>query len=177
MVVWRITWCSWSSMWSVKNFARSCTKEGWTKIRSPIKCSVLTTITRMLVRYICVKRSSECYDKVCLIYFKKRRPLFSYGVFSLKQQIWSQGDSGGPFIRPTASDTYVQTGVVSFGIGCAFINTPGVYTKVASYNEWISRTTESNDICFCWVKTTDFWISKAIVKYQVLQGLLISIVH
>ncbi|KAK2577966.1 hypothetical protein KPH14_012266 [Odynerus spinipes] len=43
-----------------------------------------------------------------------------------------QGDSGGPFaIRGKLA------GVVSWGLGCATPNTPGVYTEVASYRDWI----------------------------------------
>lgn len=50
-----------------------------------------------------------------------------------------QGDSGGP-IACQISDTdnrYQLTGVVSWGIGCAQKNLPGVYTKVAMLVDWI----------------------------------------
>lgn len=45
-----------------------------------------------------------------------------------------QGDSGGPMV-------YGKTlhGVVSFGIGCARPNYPGVYSKVAAYRPWIDE--------------------------------------
>lgn len=45
-----------------------------------------------------------------------------------------QGDSGGPMV-------FGQTlhGIVSFGIGCARPNYPGVYTKVAAYRPWIDE--------------------------------------
>jgi secreted trypsin-like serine protease len=42
-----------------------------------------------------------------------------------------QGDSGGPlnWIDPQTGLGYI-VGITSFGIGCAKLNTPGIYTKV-----------------------------------------------
>ncbi len=52
-----------------------------------------------------------------------------------------QGDSGGPILYFNTSDsTYYQTGVTSFGNGCAVANTPGVYTRTANYLDWIINT-------------------------------------
>lgn len=44
-----------------------------------------------------------------------------------------QGDSGGPLV---VGD--IQVGIVSWGIGCARADYPGVYTKVAAFSEWIN---------------------------------------
>ncbi|XP_064291995.1 uncharacterized protein LOC135309703 [Plodia interpunctella] len=49
-----------------------------------------------------------------------------------------QGDSGGPAVNETS---LVQYGVVSFGIGCARPNVPGVYTSVPALRDWIKKTT------------------------------------
>lgn len=52
-----------------------------------------------------------------------------------------QGDSGGPLVVPDGNSGYIQVGVVSFGLGCAAPNTYGVYTRVSSFRDWISFST------------------------------------
>ena len=61
--------------------------------------------------------------------------------FAAGEKDTCQGDSGGPMLYfNTSNDTYYQTGVTSFGNGCAEANNPGVYTRAANYLDWINNT-------------------------------------
>ena len=46
-----------------------------------------------------------------------------------------QGDSGGPLF--SSGTTPILYGVVSMGNGCGRIDTPGMYTRVSAYADWI----------------------------------------
>ncbi|XP_054454414.1 LOW QUALITY PROTEIN: uncharacterized protein LOC129091022 [Anoplopoma fimbria] len=54
-----------------------------------------------------------------------------------------QGDSGGPMVNQQGS-VWVQSGIVSFGFGCARPNLPGVYSRVSSYQSWINSHISSD---------------------------------
>lgn len=46
-------------------------------------------------------------------------------------------DSGGPLFGVDAAGRFVQLGITSWGDGCAV--TPGVYTEVAAFSDWLSQ--------------------------------------
>ena len=52
-----------------------------------------------------------------------------------------QGDSGGPMFKDG-----VLYGLVSYGIGCARPNIPGVYTDVKYFKKWIDNTINNRSI-------------------------------
>ena len=52
-----------------------------------------------------------------------------------------QGDSGGALFTCKNSADCTQIGIVSWGIGCAQAQYPGVYTRVTEMIDWIQRIT------------------------------------
>ncbi|XP_010902547.2 serine protease 27-like [Esox lucius] len=54
-----------------------------------------------------------------------------------------QGDSGGPMVNRVGT-RWIQSGIVSFGNGCAQANYPGVYTRVSQYKTWINSQITSD---------------------------------
>ena len=51
-----------------------------------------------------------------------------------------QGDSGGPLYARSEDGNITLVGVVSFGNGCARRSAPGVYVRISSYKNWLTRT-------------------------------------
>jgi secreted trypsin-like serine protease len=54
-----------------------------------------------------------------------------------------QGDSGGPMFRRDANNAWIQVGIVSWGIGCARPNAPGVYSEVSTFASAIASAASS----------------------------------
>ncbi|XP_054258964.1 low-density lipoprotein receptor-related protein 6-like [Macrosteles quadrilineatus] len=53
-----------------------------------------------------------------------------------------QGDSGGPLVL-NKNGRWMQIGIVSFGDKCGEPGSPGVYTRITQYLDWISSNTVS----------------------------------
>jgi secreted trypsin-like serine protease len=51
-----------------------------------------------------------------------------------------EGDSGGPMVLQRDEDSkWTLGGVISWGIGCAEPNQPGVYTRISEFRHWINQ--------------------------------------
>lgn len=57
-----------------------------------------------------------------------------------------QGDSGGPLQITKQSNKciFYIVGITSFGRGCGAPNSPGVYTRVSKYVDWIESVVWPN---------------------------------
>lgn len=94
-----------------------------------------------------VLKNSVCknrYDKVGKLLSERQFDDYVLCAGVLKGGMDScQGDSGGPLMIPTGRlaepTVYYQIGIVSYGIGCARVDVPGVYTRVSSFVEWIEE--------------------------------------
>lgn len=74
-----------------------------------------------------------------------------------------QGDSGGPLLAHTDLLGWQQLGIVSWGYGCASPDSPGVYTRLAYYADWMdeviaSQITVTTNITFTYtfVDSSDY---------------------
>jgi secreted trypsin-like serine protease len=54
-----------------------------------------------------------------------------------------QGDSGGPMFRRDNAGAWIQVGIVSWGIGCARPENPGVYSQVSTFASAIAAAAAS----------------------------------
>ncbi|XP_044745027.1 serine proteinase stubble isoform X2 [Coccinella septempunctata] len=50
-----------------------------------------------------------------------------------------EGDSGGPMVIQREDKRFLLAGVISWGIGCAEPNQPGVYTRISEFRDWINQ--------------------------------------
>ncbi|XP_055875628.1 atrial natriuretic peptide-converting enzyme-like isoform X3 [Biomphalaria glabrata] len=76
--------------------------------------------------------------------FNLTQTMFCAGGSSLHDAC--QGDSGGPLLcrKENTTDEWYQGGIVSWGVVCGTPNTPGVYTRLILYTNWIHETIANN---------------------------------
>ncbi|CAL8282195.1 unnamed protein product [Merluccius merluccius] len=116
-----------------------CMVTGWGNIRDQVALTGVGTLQEVEVPIISPTSCQQLYnldladpvdilsDMICAGYPEGGRDS-------------CQGDSGGPLVCPMVNGTWVQAGVVSFGLGCAAENRPGVYAKVSMFSDLIRDT-------------------------------------
>ncbi|KAF7204503.1 serine protease 27-like [Nothobranchius furzeri] len=114
-----------------------CYVTGWGNVRQDVPLSGVGTLQEVQVPIIDQTSCQDMYlmdpadqvdilsDMICAGYQKGGKDS-------------CQGDSGGPLVCQMLNGTWVQAGVVSFGLGCASPNKPGVYSRLTSYSDFIS---------------------------------------
>ncbi|KAM4715224.1 serine protease 27 [Anableps anableps] len=116
-----------------------CYVTGWGDIRENVPLTGAGTLQEVQVPIISQSSCQEMYqtdptEQVDILYDMICAGYQEGGKDSC------QGDSGGPLVCKMVNGTWVQAGVVSFGLGCAKQNKPGVYTRLTSYSEFIRST-------------------------------------
>ncbi|KAH7939638.1 hypothetical protein HPB52_015532 [Rhipicephalus sanguineus] len=58
----------------------------------------------------------------------------------LRYTVVKVGDSGGPMMTRVQDGRYLQVGIVSYGIGCALDDMPGVYARLEALVPWLLKS-------------------------------------
>lgn len=116
-----------------------CYVTGWGNIRDDVPLSGVGTLQEVQVPILSQSSCQEMYNLN-----PKEQIDILYDMICAGYQEGGkdacQGDSGGPLVCQMVNGTWVQAGVVSFGLGCAHVNQPGVYSRMTSYANFIRNT-------------------------------------
>nr|XP_015194698.1 PREDICTED: tryptase-like [Lepisosteus oculatus] len=106
-----------------------CWATGWGNIRENVSLKYPYTLQEVQIPIVDNQQCNQMYNGII-------RPDMICAGFYWGGKDACQGDSGGPLVFKKGDD-WVQAGIVSFGRGCAEPNSPGVYTRVSSFRDWI----------------------------------------
>merc|ERR1712226_1818850 len=85
----------------------------------------------------------ECQDKLRSTRLGKKFKLDDSFVCAggINGKDTCKGDGGSPLVCPSQADpnTYIQAGIVAWGVGCGEDGTPGVYADVSQASCWIDQ--------------------------------------
>ncbi|XP_069044074.1 serine protease 27-like [Lepisosteus oculatus] len=108
-----------------------CWATGWGMTRENVPLAPNRTLQEVQLPIIDNRRCQSMYNSEII-----REDMMCAG-YENGQNDTCMGDSGGPLV--CKGDSWIQAGIVSFGIGCGRPNSPGVYTRVSSFTDWIKK--------------------------------------
>lgn len=105
-------------------------------------------LQKVTVDYFPTDECKQKYSRVLSTRFPKgilEESQICYGS-RINKQDSCPGDSGGPLQKYDRNiNLHKIVGIVSFGRGCGTVGTPGIYTKVSNYIDWIEKTVWKDD--------------------------------
>ncbi|KAI5609735.1 prostasin precursor, partial [Silurus asotus] len=113
-----------------------CTITGWGDIRDGISLQGAGNLQQVQVPIIDQTACQEMFQIQATEQVNIRYDMLCAG-FQQGGKDSCQGDSGGPLVCQTSSGYWIQAGIVSFGLGCAQPNRPGVYARVSAFSNFI----------------------------------------
>ncbi|XP_058477754.1 serine protease 27 [Solea solea] len=117
----------------------TCSVTGWGNIREDVPLSGVGTLQEVQVPIISQASCQSMYQVNPAEQVDILSDMICAG-YQAGGKDSCQGDSGGPLMCQMVNGTWVQAGVVSFGLGCAQSNQPGVYARVTSFTSFITNT-------------------------------------
>ncbi|XP_008571874.1 PREDICTED: serine protease 42 [Galeopterus variegatus] len=123
-----------------------CWVTGWGRTTEGVflpPSEILQEVDQYIIHY------QKC-NKLIQNYLSSARDLVVKGMvcgYKERGKDSCQGDSGGP-LACEFNDTWVQVGIVSWGIGCGREGVPGVYTEIGFYSKWmVAVVNQATSLC------------------------------
>ncbi|KAK2866005.1 hypothetical protein Q7C36_002061 [Tachysurus vachellii] len=118
-----------------------CTITGWGDIRDGVSLQGVGTLQQVQVPIIDQAACQDMFQIQATEQVNIRFDMLCAG-FQQGGKDSCQGDSGGPLVCQTSSGIWMQVGIVSFGLGCAQPNRPGVYARVSAFSNFIQSNVQ-----------------------------------
>ncbi|XP_034563344.1 serine protease 33 [Notolabrus celidotus] len=148
-----------------------CYATGWGNVRDEVPLGGIGTLQEVQVPIISQSSCQEMYRMHPTERVDIQHDMICAG-FQEGGKDSCQGDSGGPLVCQMVNGTWVQAGVVSFGLGCAHANQPGVYARVTSYSSFITDTVQDIQL---YGRADQNWCGRVVVFVSCLSTLLIQL--